>query len=345
MLLGLVNAACLNFRPDPTPLPDALAGERPAEVWSRRAGRGFTGPIVAVDSVVYGGGYDRQVYAVRTSDGEVLWKTRLGGPMSGGVLVTDSMVYAATARPDGELYAIRRRDGDMLWREPTGRTIVPLARAGDVIVTHTLERGVVGVNTRTGRIAWRTRARPGRAAPVAIDSVVIATAVDTVYRIDPANGAILLRRPLRSSVLGGWAVRDGRLIGGTTDSTVIALDPATLEPVWFRKVDAPVMATPVVRGDTIIAVSRLGTIYRLVGADSPVLEPVATLRWPVTAPPVLFGDLIVLGGADGTLRAYGPNGGERWRMAIWRPVDVAPVVADGALIAAGGNGDLYRLEN
>ena len=93
-----------------------------------------------------------------------------------------------------------------------------------------------------------------------------------------------------------------------------------------------------------MVVSRRGTVYRLTGGDDPRLERVVALVWPVTSAPVRFGNALILGGADGSLRAYELNGRERWRMTIWRPIDVAPVALPDALIAVGGNGDIYRLE-
>ena len=343
-LVVLVNAACLNFRPDPTPVPPELAGTPPAEVWSLRAGRGFTGALVIADSVIYAAGYDRRVFAVNAADGDVLWKTRLGGPVLGGVMVSDSMVYAATGRPDGRLFAVRRSDGKLRWRATTGHTMAPLGRAGDLVVAHNQRGQLIATNGRTGRRAWLARVQPGRAAPIEAANGIVATSIDSIYRVDPADGRVLLRRRLPGSVIGGWTVAGGYLVGGTADSSIVALDPATLERVWSRRVDAPVLVSPLTQGDTLVVVSRSGTIYRLTGLADPRVDEVVALRWAVTAPPVRFGDAIVLGGADGSLRAYGLDGRERWRMTIWRPVDVAPVAVPGALIAVGGNGDIYRLE-
>jgi outer membrane protein assembly factor BamB len=340
----LVNAACLNFRPDPTPVPPELAGAPPSEVWSVRAGRGFTGALVVADSVIYAAGYDRRVFAIDAGNGDVLWNARLGGPVLGGVLVGDSLVYAATGRPDGRLFAVRRSDGKLRWRATTGHTMAPLGLVGNLVLAHNQRGQVVATDARTGRSSWRTRVQPGRAAPIAAGDGIVVTSIDSIYRLDPATGRVLLRRALSGSVVGGWTVANGRLVAGTSDSTIVALDPETLERVWSRKVDAPVLVSPLAQGDTLVVVSRSGTIYRLTGLADPRLEKVVALRWAVTAPPVRFGNAIVLGGADGSLRAYELDGRERWRMTIWRPVDVAPVVVSGALIAVGGNGDIYRLE-
>jgi hypothetical protein len=66
------------------------------------------------------------------------------------------------------------------------------------------------------------------------------------------------------------------------------------------------------------------------------------LDWPVTAPVAVVGSEILLGGADGTIRALRPNGSEIWRIRVWRPVEFSPIPLADGLLAIGGNGDLHR---
>ena len=61
-------------------------------------------------------------------------------------------------------------------------------------------------------------------------------------------------------------------------------------------------------------------------------------RRPLTA---VDGELL-LGGADGILRALRPDGTEAWRIQLWSPVELSPVALDDGILAIGGNGDLHR---
>jgi hypothetical protein len=79
-----------------------------------------------------------------------------------------------------------------------------------------------------------------------------------------------------------------------------------------------------------------------VPGDRVSAQRIAELRWPVTAPVTLLGDQILLGGADGSIRALRTNGREVWRVQLWRPVEVAPVPLADGLLAIGGDGDLHR---
>jgi outer membrane protein assembly factor BamB len=51
---------------------------------------------------------------------------------------------------------------------------------------------------------------------------------------------------------------------------------------------------------------------------------------------------ILLGGADGIIRALRTDGTEIWRVRVWRPVELGPVPLNDGVLALGGNGDLHR---
>ena len=71
-------------------------------------------------------------------------------------------------------------------------------------------------------------------------------------------------------------------------------------------------------------------------------ERVVELDWPVTAPVSIVNGLILLGGADGGLRAFRPDGTEAWRLQLRWPVELGVVLLDDGMLAAGGDGDLHR---
>ncbi len=60
------------------------------------------------------------------------------------------------------------------------------------------------------------------------------------------------------------------------------------------------------------------------------------LDWPITSPVTVVDGQILLGGADGMLRALNPKGEELWRVQLWRPVELGPVALDDGTLAIGG---------
>jgi hypothetical protein len=103
-----------------------------------------------------------------------------------------------------------------------------------------------------------------------------------------------------------------------------------------------VLGAPAVLGDTLFLVTRIGSVYRIHPHPAPSAERVASLGWPVTAPLTILRGQMLLGGADGTIRALRSDGSEIWRVRLWRPVELGPVALPDGLLAIGGNGDLHR---
>ncbi|HUF35289.1 MAG TPA: PQQ-binding-like beta-propeller repeat protein [Gemmatimonadales bacterium] len=343
LLLGSVNAACINFRPAPAPLPPALSATAPDQVWSARAGRRFTGHLTLDGGTLYGAGVDRKVYAVDLASGQVQWSQRLSGIVAGGVLLSGDTVYAASSRPEGQVYALDRASGQRLWRERTGPVGAPLALVAGILVVPTQRGDVLGLSQATGGQRWRRRLGTSRVAPAEAGggAVVIAT-VDSIFRLTVADGVVSHRVRTPGTVLSSWIQFEGALLAGTTDSQVVALSPADLAVRWSLRVDAPVLGSPAAVGDTLFVATRRGTLYRI-GPERPRrADPVVELQWPVTAPVAVVDGQILLGGADGQVRALRTDGTELWRVQLWRPVELGPVAVEDGLVAVGGEGDLHR---
>ena len=343
LLLGGVNAACVNFRPPPVPIAASVAGDAPTPVWTTRAGRRLTGQVRTRDNTLYGGGMDRKVYAVDLASGEVRWSARLAGMIVGGVLLSGDTVYAASSRPEGRVYALRRDTGKQIWRVSTEPIGAPLAMVDGMLVAETQRGRVLALDPPTGKVRWQRRLGVARVGATSGGNggLVVAT-TDSLFRLALADGKITHRAGSPGTIVSPWLFHDGALIAGTTDSQVVSIRPSDLRRNWTLHVDAPVLGSPAALGDTLFLASRVGTVYRIAPDSTPTVDPIAVLEWPVTAPVTILGQQILLGGADGTIRALRSDGSEIWRVRIWRPVELGPIPLSDGLLAIGGNGDLHR---
>jgi outer membrane protein assembly factor BamB len=280
---------------------------------------------------------DRKVVAVDLATGQQRWTSRLGGIIGGGVVVDADRVFAATTRPEGKVSALEGRSGRRVWRTTTGPVNAPLALIGSTLVVENQKGEVFALNPATGDIRWRRKLGVARIPAVAADSVsLIVATVDSLFRINVTGGKVVRRAGSPGAVVAPWINHGGLLIGGTTDSLVVAVDPDSLSTRWRVTLDAPVLSSPASLGDTVFAVSRRGSLYRIVSGTVPEARRVAELDWPVTAPVSLVDGLVVLGGADGTLRALRTDGTEAWR------VEVGVLTLSDGMVAVGGDGDLHR---
>jgi hypothetical protein len=93
----------------------------------------------------------------------------------------------------------------------------------------------------------------------------------------------------------------------------------------------------------LIAVTRIGTIFRVQLNGEPTLERIAALDLPVTTEPVFLKDWILVGAADGDIHAIDSTGTEAWKVRVGRPVEVAPfLMNDSTLFGVGAEGQLSR---
>jgi len=353
LLLGGVNAGCAGSghgRTAPVPLaPEPAAGSgsgtagAPAQVWRAKAGRRFTGRLVVAGETIYAGSVDRKVYAVDLTSGQTQWSSRLGGLIGGGVLVEGDAVYAASSRPEGKVYALDAKTGRRLWRTTTGPVGAPLALIGGLLIAENQRGQIIGLDPKSGTVRWRRRLGISRIPAVPADSgtILIAT-VDSLFRLSAADGKVVRRVSSPGSIVSPWIAHRGLLVAGTTDSLVVAIGPGDLRSRWQARLDAPVLDSPAAYGDTLYAASRRGTLYRIDADSEAVATAVAELDWPVTAPVTVVDGLVLLGGADGILRALRPDGTEAWRLQLRWPVELGPLPLADGLLAIGGDGDLHR---
>jgi outer membrane protein assembly factor BamB len=333
----------MNYQPPPRPLPATATAGAPTQVWAARAGRRFTGNVALLDGKLYGAGVDRKVYAVDLSNGQVEWSQRLSGIVAGGVLVSGDTVFAASSRPEGRVYALDRATGERIWREKTGAVGAPLALSDGVLLVATQRGDILGMGPGNGEFRWRRRLGTSRVAPLEVaEGVVVVATVDSLFLLRPRDGEVTHRARSPGTILSHWVRMRGSLVAGTTDSQVVALDPTTLKLDWSVKVDAPVLDAPAAKGDTLFVATRRGTLYRIAPGEPRAAERVVALEWPVTSPVTIVGGQILLGGADGMLRALNPKGEELWRVQLWRPVELSPMALDDGILAIGGGGDLHR---
>ena len=352
VILASVNACGPAFRPVQNFIPGEVKTPEPIEgtpltlLWRSRPFRGPSAPIAHDDTVAFLGGSDRKVVALDLASGRKRWSHRVSGPLLGGVLFDGTTVYAATSRPDGKVRAFDPRSGNKFWEVHTGDVETPLALVDETIVVLTQERQAYGLASKTGEVRWRSRLGSSGIAPVALPGGdVLITSHDSLFRIHARDGLVLLRRRAPGAVVGPWAAHPDALIAATGDSLLVAIHPESLDLAWSVRLDGPLLGPPDVVGDTVYAVTQPGSLYRVIVTDPTVAGLLGPQTWPPTVGPVRFGDLVLLGGSDGVMRAVGAGDGlAAWELKIGRPVALPPIrLSDGSLLLVGGRGDVWRV--
>lgn len=322
----------------------AVEGTPLTRLWRVRPLRGPTAPVARDETNIYLGGADRRVIAVDLASGKTRWAHRVAGPLLGGVVQRGGAVYAATDRPDGKVHAFDVRSGNELWSTGTGNVEAPLALTEDRLLVLNRRGQMLALDLGSGKVQWRRRLPSQRLAPQLLTSgLALVTSHDSLYLVSPADGSIARRRQAPGAVTAPWVPFGDLLLAGTGDSLVVAIDPADLTTRWSLRLDAPVLAAPVLRGDTILALTQLGTLYRILPGAVPAADRLDSGSWAATGAPASVGPWILAGGSDGMLRALDATTGEEaWRTRISRPVELAPLpFGDSTFLVLGSAGDLH----
>ena len=156
LLLGGVNAACMDLAPPPRPLPTAATAGAPAQVWAGRAGRRLTGEVTLRDGKLYGP-VDRKVYAVDLTSGRSTGPS--GSPASSRAACSSpgTRCFAASSRPDGRVHALDRTTGEAHLAARARHVGAPLALSGGVLLVPTQRGDLLGIGSGKWRVRWRRR--------------------------------------------------------------------------------------------------------------------------------------------------------------------------------------------
>jgi outer membrane protein assembly factor BamB len=287
---------------------------------------------------------DRRVYAIDLTTGDQVWDKRLPGAIIGGVALSGDTVYVGTDRPSGHLRALHLRDGKTIWDRRTPRLSIPLLLVDGLVIAHANDGIMYAFRSWDGEMEWNQELGISMTAPIDLgDGHLLATTLDSVFRLSVGDGRIVQRMQAPGSVTSHWAQIGPHVVAGTSNGTVFRLDPRELTIRWEVQVDSEVLVSPTVVGDTIFIITRPGDVYRIDPVPPPTAVLVASLELPVLAPLWRFDRWLMVGGADGVLRAIGRDGAEDWKLALWPPIAVPPIVLDDGFVAFGGVGDIHRM--
>jgi outer membrane protein assembly factor BamB len=261
------------------------------------------------------------------------------------ILTPDLVVVPAT---DGRLLFIDRARGRLLHTVAIGPSECSPTLAEGVVHAGTDEGLLLGIDVATG--TERYRAKLGglvRSSPLPVANGVVAGIVDAkgagaVVAVD-AKGKPVWTRKL-GAVFSSPALAAGRVLCGSDDGSLHALEAATGAVVWSAKLGAKVRATPAVGGETAIVGAFDGRVAAVRVADGMEAWSRA-LGHAVYSSACLAGGTAVLGCHEGHLHGLEQATGEpRFETATRGPVVSSPVAAGTLVIGASTDGSLYLLD-
>jgi len=276
-----------------------------------------------------------EVIALTADAGRVLWRFPARGAVRARPAIEQRQVYVGSA--DGCLYRLAVEDGRPTWEKPF---CTDAAIEGDPVVV-----GAGDAEATQGSDAARAGAGP---------LVLFATMINKVYAVRAADGAFVWEyhrdRPqfLSSEGVASPVVAGDRVYAGFSDGNVAALSWRTGEPAWVTNLASdPRKATdvdvsPLVDGDTVYAASFARGPVAIQASDG---RPIWQGTWFGVTRPILRGDLLVFGTADGeVIAARKADARVVYRTHFGARGAAYPPVLVRGVIVAGHDRGLYVLD-
>ncbi|MHA3774038.1 PQQ-binding-like beta-propeller repeat protein [Verrucomicrobiota bacterium sgz303538] len=274
-------------------VPSTLPSE-PKIVWRVPIGEGFASPVVAGGKVFYLDNKDGQevAHAADASTGRELWQATIFSSHKDGFgtgprctpVVDGDRVYVQSAK--GEFQCLAVADGKVKWRtnfvtdfgaiyigekgkaagaSRHGAAGAPIIDGDNVIVQVGSSQGasLVAFNKATGEVVWKsqndqTSYSPPILATIAGTRQLIAFTAEALIGLDPRNGNLLWRAPLKTAlgrhvttpiVWKNLVIVASHQIGLVAMRIAAAGGAFTATEAWVNKSAAMNFSSPVLVGD------------------------------------------------------------------------------------------------
>ncbi len=195
--------------------------------------------------------------------------------------------------------------------------------------------------------------------PIVLDNTVYTAAADgSVEARDNRTGKLLWRNHLNAALSSGPVVNQSYLVVGSEDASLFLLNRATGKLLWHKVLSNAILAAPALSTHFVLAKTIDSTLYAVdiktghIRWQHQESSPELVLR--ASSAPVVSGNIIVSGFANGKVYAFSHQGVPIWVEAIGYPkgssevermidVDATPIVVGRRVYAVSYQGMLMAL--
>jgi outer membrane protein assembly factor BamB len=317
--------------------PSAANAAQSRTRWAYRTGGPVTSGAAINDGVVYIGGQDGHIYALRAASGHLVRAIPTDDAVLGGVTVTDGLIVAGST--GHRVYAVPVAGGKKAWTHVTGGPVRGTAKLADgVVYVGSDDRYLYALDAADGKKIWRTRTNGAvrstplaAGLPLALDNIFAGSDDGTLYAFDTRSGKIRWRYRTGAAINGGLLLDNGTSIylGNDSGGLYDVLDNGN--ELWSFRAKGAIAGTPVASGGTVYAGSADASVYAV---DSETGARIWSYRTggPVRSGIAIDGSAVYAGSDDGYLSAIDiGSGGLLWRYRTGGAIRSQILAAGGVL--------------
>jgi len=318
----------------------AAQDEAGNEQWSFNTGGTITSSPTIVESFVYFGSDDGNVYALNASNAFERWAFQTDGSVQSSPTVVSGIVFVGSQ--DGSLYAIDTEGGEEEWAFSTGGAVnsSPTVVDGTVFVGSN-DGTLYAVNASSGQEAWAYETGGAvESSPVVVNGTVYVGSDDgSLYAIDASSGEEQWTFETGGRIQRSPTVANETVYASSENDMLYAVSTSGGEEQWTFESEFGGLSMPTVASagsfvrDTVFVGDLTGTVYAL-NAE------LGGTRWENdlqdgTGTPTVVQSNVFFGNRNATYALDVDTGSADWD--VDSEMTSAPTVADGTLFFGSGS--------
>jgi outer membrane protein assembly factor BamB len=312
-------------------------------VWSRGLGSLVEFPAVVDQGVAFVANYKGHVYALRMSDGAIVWLHRpsRGKMASSPAVVGEDVVVHGM---DGVVRVLDRRNGKLRWSYRIGSPIEssPVVANGiDYFGAWNGRVYALDLKRRTVRWSYRTGYKITSSAALHRGTLYIGDYGGRLHALAQRNGQRRFVRSVNGRVYGTPAVAAGRVFVPSSTGASMTAFTTSGRYLWRVSTGSYVYSSPAVWAGRVFFGSYNGRLYSVAASSGRVLWSVSA-GGPVSGAAVVVGGVAYAGSTWGRITGVDAKSG---RVVFRFPHgEYVPVSGNGGRLLLHGYSRVYAVE-
>jgi len=324
-----------------TILPTPTQGVKP--LWTFECEDEIRGSPLLESGALFVGAYDNNLYAIRATDGEFIWKYATDGGIVTKPAFFDNMVFVGSE--DHRLHAVSSRSGKVAWTYFTDGPVRSSPKVAEGHLFFGSDDGFLhAVNLGSARRAWRVEASgPIRSTPSITNDQVYFGCESGEFFCADFRGEVKWRFKAKRAITSSPLVSQGMVVFGSVDSQIYTLDAKSGWVIWRFRMGKGSVSSPCRVENFILIGSADGYIYCIDAGNAKEIWRYHTDH-QVSGSPIIYKDSLYCGSADGNMYCLEYRTGRlRWKFATGGPITGTPVVFNDVLYFGSTDHIVYAL--
>jgi outer membrane protein assembly factor BamB len=241
--------------PDTTPIPAPVL-------------TGYNVNVTVANGVAYLSTYNNSVYALRISNGSLLWNHKIDGSADQPPLVANGIAYVVSfigQNGPAHIYALSTSDGSLLWQyDNTNYSYLSLSPTNSNVVYIASQDGISALQSSNGALLWRysTQGNTASELPLEVNGVVyynssLASGSNTLYALRASNGTRIWQYAT-GDYTPTLTVANGVVYINSNSGTFAALRASDGHQLWKRTLETNmIQSSQLVNGILYVTTTKI----------------------------------------------------------------------------------------